>query len=201
MEIIGQSGNTIFDSYKHYFGDNMCIVRIDAQITQDKKIAIYDQDASMKRMKHLLRENILTLDEYLRHIPQDLTIVIDITRKYGGKQNNLPNDVACRLIMATKKRGKKNVIYASSDKAIATIIIKNRREAMLIVNDESELNNLDIFQKICVDKSLLNHTLDPYFSSKEIYVKDLENLSELETYKNNFSHIKGGFIKSTKSGN
>ena len=197
MELIGSNGNTLSDSFMHYYKNNYKSVRIKAQITQDKKIALYDQDGSMKRMKHLLRENILTLDEYLRHIPSDLNVIIDITRQYGGKQNTLPNDVACRIIMATKKRGKKNVIYASSDRAVATIVLKNRREAWLFIDEENDLTSLEGFPKLCVDKGILHLValqMDMHLRDKDIYVNNVSDKNELEALCTRYVFIKGGIV-------
>ena len=190
MEIIGDSTNTLAKSFMWYYKHNIHTVRLDLQITQDKKIAISNDDCSMKRMKHLLRENTITLDEYLRHIPGDLNIILNMTRKFGGKQNALPNDVVCRIIMATKKRGKKNVIYASSDFEMARIVTKNKRDALFIITEECQLSQIDIFSKICIDPTLLDLVASLSLTNKNVYVHNV-SYTHYEELKSRYPFIAG----------
>ena len=187
--LIGLKGNTLNETYEFYYKHNIKVVHLNIQLTQDKKIALYENDASTKRMKHLLRENILTLDEYLRHIPLDLMLILEITRKYGGKQNILPNDVVCKIIMATKKRGKKNIIYASEDKEIIRIIIKNRREGMLIANT-NQYEDTNLFN---IPKEYLT-SINQIKSDQQIYIQKISSQEELNEIISKYPFIKGGFL-------
>lgn len=196
--IIGAEANTLDSVFRYYYKHDLRMVNITVNLTQDKKIALSAEDESCKRMKHLLRQNILTLDEFLRHIPSDMTVNIDV-RRYGGKQNAIPNTIICRIIMATKKRGKKNVIYSSCDKEIARIALCNRRDAWLTINDENILlSDLSVFSKISVSKDLIPCLLGSYelFKDKDVYI---HNVSEEDwiTLKNDdrLKFVKGICVK------
>ena len=156
--IIGHRANTLNDIYRYYYKHNLRMVELDVNLTQDKKIAIEHDNVSMKRMKHLIRDNILVLDDVLRNIPNDLTINIEIKRyeSIQARQNRLPNDIITKIIMAVKKRGKKNVLYSSFDREIVRITLKNKRDGMLLLKEDSDLENLEGYPHICIEKSLLD---------------------------------------------
>jgi glycerophosphoryl diester phosphodiesterase len=192
--VIGHRANTLDDIFHYYYKHDLRMVELDAQLTQDKKIAIFHEDVSMKRMKHLIRENIIVLDEVLKNIPSDLTLNIEIKRyeSLHAKQNKVPNDIVTRLIMAVKKRGKKNVIYSSFDREIVRIIMKNRRESILLINTEEGLDDLTNYPKISVDKVLLPKlNVIPNLSEKEVYVYDVQYGEELESLKASYPFVKG----------
>jgi glycerophosphoryl diester phosphodiesterase len=192
--VIGHRANTLDDIFHYYYKHDLRMVELDAQLTQDKKIAIFHEDVSMKRMKHLIRENIIVLDEVLKNIPSDLTLNIEIKRyeSLHAKQNKVPNDIVTRLIMAVKKRGKKNVIYSSFDREIVRIIMKNRRESILLINTEEGLHDLTAYPKISVDKVLLPKlNVIPNLSEKEVYVYDVQYGEELESLKASYPFVKG----------
>jgi hypothetical protein len=195
--IIGHRANTLDDIFHYYYKHDLRYVEIDAQLTQDKKIAIFHDDVSMKRMKHLIRENIVVLDEVLKNIPSDLTLNIEIKRyeSHHAKQNKIPNDIVTKFIMAVKKRGKKNVIYSSFDKEIVRIVMKNRRDGMLLIKDENVLQDIVGYPKICVDKALLPklNTVQN-ISEKEIFVYDIKAGEELDQYKKTYPFVKGWII-------
>lgn len=192
--IIGHRANTLDDIFHYYYKHDLRVVNLDVQLTQDKKIAIYNGDVSVKRMKNLMRDNILVLDEVLKNVPDDLTLNIEINRYecQHAKQNLLPNDIVTRIIMAVKKRGKKNVLYSSFDRDIVRILHKNGRDAMLLIKDEKELLELNIFPKICINKSLLPRINE--IESKDIYVYDVVYDTELNSLKSLYPFIKGWIV-------
>ena len=192
--IIGfNKSNSLAESFMYYYKYDCKSIKIDAQITQDKKIALCNSNAADMRLKHLFREKILTLDEYFKYIPQDMTTIIDMTRQYGGKQNLIANDVVCRMIMAAKRHGKKNIIYISYDRELTRIVIKNRREAWLMIKDESELVDLDIYPTLVIDKDLIE-TVAILFPMKTIILNHLKNHEEWLDMKSKYPFIKGGII-------
>lgn len=194
--IIGHRANTLNDIYRYYYKHNLRMVELDVNLTQDKKIAIEHDNVSMKRMKHLIRDNILVLDDVLRNIPNDLTINIEIKRyeSIQARQNRLPNDIITKIIMAVKKRGKKNVLYSSFDREIVRITLKNKRDGMLLLKEDSDLENLEGYPHICIEKSLLDR-LDSInlYEKKIIYVYDVKS-DELESLKAKYSFIKGWIV-------
>ena len=85
--------------------------------------------------------------------------------------------------MAVKKRGKKNVLYSSFDREIVRITLKNKRDGMLLLKEDSDLENLEGYPHICIEKSLLDR-LDSInlYEKKIIYVYDVKS-DELESLK------------------
>jgi hypothetical protein len=88
--------------------------------------------------------------------------------------------------MAIKKRNRKNILFSSFDRAIVTIILKNKRDGMLLIKDEAELIDLDFFKKICINQNLLSKV---DFTNKEIYVYDVKK-SDVEQIKQTYPLIK-----------
>jgi hypothetical protein len=172
--IIGYNANTFASAFKYYFQHNVKLIHICCQITKDNKIALIENhDISFKRTKHLIRENILTLDVFLRHVPDDLSIVIEL-KLYN---NDIPpNNIVCKFIMATKKRKKTNVVYLSKDKTITTIILKNKRTSWFLVENETDLNDAFVlsFPVICVLPHVLSQVIskdiEKYTNKFDIYV-------------------------------
>ena len=172
--IIGSKANTLNEIYKHYYKHQLKCVEVNINLTQDKKIAVTQEDVSMKRMKHLLRVNTLVLDDVLANIPEDLAINIELIRyeSVQAKQNKFPNDIVIKIIMAVKKRAKKNVMYSSYDREIVRIVLSNKREGMLLINTEQdlrEIKELDIYPKICIDKSLIEIYAQNNLENKYLY--------------------------------
>lgn len=175
--IIGSKANNLNEIYKHYYKHNLKCVEVNINLTQDKKIAVTQEDVSMKRMKHLLRINTLVLDDVLANIPEDLAINIELIRyeSIQAKQNKFPNDIVTKIIMAVKKRGKKNVMYSSYDREMVRIVLSNKREGMLLINSEDNLkalNNIDIYPKVCIDKSLIENYNQNKYLYKELPVQE-----------------------------
>jgi hypothetical protein len=175
--IIGSKANTLNEIYKHYYKHQLKCVEVNINLTQDKKIAVTQEDVSMKRMKHLLRVNTLVLDDVLANIPEDLAINIELIRyeSIQAKQNKFPNDIVIKIIMAVKKRAKKNAMYSSYDREIVRIVLSNKRDGMLLINTEDNLkalNNIDIYPKVCIDKSLIEIYAQNNLENKYLY-KDL----------------------------
>jgi hypothetical protein len=179
--IIGSKANTLNEIYKHYYKHQLKHVEVNINLTQDKKIAVTQEDVSTKRMKHLLRVNTLVLDDVLANIPEDLAINIELIRyeSVQAKQNKFPNDIVIKIIMAVKKRAKKNVMYSSYDREIVRIVLSNKREGMLLINTEQdlrEIKELDIYPKICIDKSLIEiynqNNLENKYLYKELPVQE-----------------------------
>lgn len=172
--IIGSKANNLNEIYKHYYKHQLKCVEVNINLTQDKKIAVTQEDVSMKRMKHLLRVNTLVLDDVLANIPEDLAINIELIRyeSIQAKQNKFPNDIVTKIIMAVKKRGKKNVMYSSYDREMVRIVLSNKREGMLLINTEDNLkalNNIDIYPKVCIDKSLIEIYAQNNLGNKYLY--------------------------------
>jgi glycerophosphoryl diester phosphodiesterase len=194
--IIGHRANTLNDIYRYYYKHDLRMIELDVNLTQDKKIAVYHDDVSMKRMKHLLRDNILVLDNVLSNIPSDLTINIEIKRyeSIQAKQNRLPNDIITKIIMAVKKRNKKNVLYSSFDREIVRITLKNKRDGMLLLKEDSNLEDLEGYPHICIEKSLLDRLNSiKLYEKKIIYVYDVK-ADELEILKAKYPFIKGWIV-------
>lgn len=194
--IIGHRANTLNDAFRYYYKYDLRTVELDIQLTQDKKIAVYHDDVSDKRMKHLLRSNILVLDEYMKNIPQDLTINIEIKRYQHekAKQNKVPNDIACRIIQAVKKRGRKNVIYSSFDREITRIIMKNRRPGMLLIDKVEGLADIGGYPWICIEKGLLETVNMMAIPETIVYVYNVKYGDELEKLKALYPFVKGFIV-------
>lgn len=173
MELIGHRANSLCELYKYYFKYDMRAVEIDVQLTQDKKIAVLHDCVNDKRMRNLAKLGINTLDEVLKNVPADLVLYIEIKRYTSekAKQNKLPNDIACRIIQAVKKRGKKNVVYSSFDRDIVTIIMKNRRDAMLLLENPEDFQNIASFPWVCLDRNILSvaDLCKECFEGKKVY--------------------------------
>ena len=172
--IIGSKANNLNEIYKHYYKHQLKCVEVNINLTQDKKIAVTQEDVSMKRMKHLLRVNTLVLDDVLANIPEDLAINIELIRyeSIQAKQNKFPNDIVTKIIMAVKKRAKKNAMYSSYDREIVRIVLSNKRDGMLLINTEDNLkalNNIDIYPKVCIDKSLIEIYAQNNIENKYLY--------------------------------
>ena len=172
--IIGSKANNLNEIYKHYYKHQLKCVEVNINLTQDKKIAVTQEDVSMKRMKHLLRVNTLVLDDVLANIPEDLAINIELIRyeSIQAKQNKFPNDIVTKIIMAVKKRAKKNAMYSSYDREIVRIVLSNKRDGMLLINTEDNLkalNNIDIYPKVCIDKSLIEIYAQNNLENKYLY--------------------------------
>lgn len=175
--IVGSKANTLNEIYKHYYKHNLRCVEVNINLTQDKKIAVTQENVSMKRMKHLLRVNTLVLDDILANIPEDLAINIELIRyeSIQAKQNKFPNDIVTKIIMAVKKRAKKNAMYSSYDREIVRIVLSNKRDGMLLINTEDNLkalNNIDIYPKVCIDKNLIDIYLKTNYLYKELPVQE-----------------------------
>jgi hypothetical protein len=195
--IIGNRANTLDDIFHYYYKHGLKTINISSNLTMDKKLAIFHDDVSELRMKHLIRNNILVLDEVLKNVPEDLTLNIEITRYISqkAKQNKLPNDIVIRYIMAVKKRGKKNMFYSSYDREIVRIIMKNRRESVLLIDKEEDLKDLAIYPKICIHKDLLPKLSQELINEKDISVHTVQFGEELETLKLAYPFVKAWVTK------
>jgi hypothetical protein len=74
--------------------------------------------------------------------------------------------------MAVKKRAKKNAMYSSYDREIVRIVLSNKRDGMLLINTEDNLkalNNIDIYPKVCIDKSLIEIYAQNNLENKYLY--------------------------------
>ena len=122
-----------------------------------------------------------------------------MSREHGGKQNAIANDVVCRIIMAAKRRGKKNVIYASFDRELVRIAIKNRREAWLMLDDDitdtMDPVELDLFPILCIRKDMIDNVLLKW-PNKTVYLYGLNSLQEYTNIKAK-SEISGATIQLT----
>ena len=150
--------NTITDAYMNYFQRNIKTVHLEVQITQDNKVVVFHDNVSGKRLKNLknIHKSFVTLEEYLKHTPDDMEYMIDILR-YDDK------DFLYRVVHICEEcKPKKAFVYVSDDKKFCKHVKSMRRRYLYKMYDTSQHDSL--FNNILVHKNIM-HDIHPQMLS------------------------------------
>lgn len=142
--------NTITDAYKNYFQRNTKTLHVEVQITQDNKVVVFHDNVAGKRLKNLrnIHKSLVTLEEYLKHTPDDIDYMIDILR-YDDK------DFLYRVVHICEQcKPKKAFIYVSDDKKFCKHVKSMRRRYLYKMYFASQHDSL--FNSVLVHKDIMN---------------------------------------------
>lgn len=189
MSTYKRINNTINDAYRVYYGmDSNKSVKIDVQITQDNKIVVHLDDVHNKRLKHLRKnmKNLVTLEEFLKHTPDDLKVIIEINR-FDDK------DYAYRIVHFAEINYSKEVklnkfIYASTDKKFCKHIQCMRRPVFHV---HKNIDTLDpYYNQIGITVEMLKHHPEAFQNYEGVYVINV-NEDDISNMKDEFPWVKG----------
>jgi hypothetical protein len=178
MEIVHRTNNIDF-LYKHYYNYNLRNFEIDIQPYKNLIILHHDEILLNNNI-----DNILTLEEFLKHTPNDITINIEI-KKYKTYKNIIPD---VKKLM--QKYINKKYIISSFDKDICNDFIKiGGYEIIYLIG---ELENYDkTYKNICIHKKFLD--ILNYHNHEKIYVYGIHN-NEFQIEINRYKFITGWII-------
>lgn len=141
--------NTINDAYRQYYQKNIKKVHLEVQITQDNKVVVFQDNVSGKRLKNLknIHKSLVTLEEYLKHTPQDMEYMIDILR-YDDK------DYLYRVVHICEQCKPKNAFtYISYDRKFCKHVMSMRRKYLHKIDCIAHVD--PIFKNIIIHKNAI----------------------------------------------
>jgi glycerophosphoryl diester phosphodiesterase len=174
MEIAHKT-NTLECFYKHYYMYQCRFFEIDIQFVNNRIIVYHDECSN--------DTNIITLEEFLRWIPNLITINIEI-KKYNDSTN-----LNMELLQLLEQFPFKKYILSSFDKNVCRELFHSLYQVFYLI---SIIENYDeSFVNICIDKKLLN--ILNYTNHEQVFVYNIHK-NELQILKSKYPYIKGWII-------
>lgn len=169
--------NNIDIFYKHYYIHNLRRFEIDIQSYKNSIIVYHDEINNDIN-------NIITLNDFLKYTPNDITINIEI-KKYKSYQNIISD-----VISLLQQYKEKIYIISSFDKDICNEFIKlNNYETIYLID---KVKNYDKhYKNICIHKKFLD--IINYNNHDNIYVYDIQ-FNEFNKMKNQYKFVNGWII-------
>lgn len=192
MSTFTRINNTVNDAYKVYYGNGPSkAIKIEVQITQDNKVVVHLPDVHNRRLKQLrnMDKTLVTLEEFLKHTPEDLQVIIEIKR-FDDK------DFAYRVIHFAEENYSKEVkqtkfIYASTDKKFCKHIQCMRRPVFHV---HSTFDTLDpYYTQIGVSVEMLQYNPTDLQGYAGVYITDAK-AGDVDRLKEQYPWVKGWII-------
>ena len=178
--------NTINEVYRNYYERGIKQIEIDVQLTKDNKLVVYHDNVSkqtMKQLRHKVKD-IVTFEEFLRHIPDDIVINVELKR-YDDR------NYVYRVIDQSKKNKGKTYIYSSFDALFVKQIVSMKRIALHLHETPETFDPK--FQSVCVRHDILNDDVLAKFEAVYVYANEMSK-EDYEGLMEKYPGVKGWIV-------
>ena len=172
MKTFAHRANDIQYLYMLYWKHRVRCFEIDVQISKDDVIIVYHDDISDIRhfeVEASIRRNVYTLAEFLRCVPDDITLNVEI-KNYSGSAK--ANEVTKKIVdMCERHKGLKHIVYSSFDIRVVTALAKRGLKHWMLFDKYTKLMKKQ--PHICVDVRILDKVMKQMKNSTKVSVYGL----------------------------